>query len=392
MQSSKYIEDIFLEFYDFVHTHGITLQQQDNAPTDSFYNVLITNSKLTEAQSKYILKLLSKYKFLLESRGFVYSNHLESPQWRNQFRVLDTSKKIYVETDSNGAVQVCLKFPFALKKAFDDTFTQLKSNSTWDPDDQVRKIGLYHCNLVQIGEFVHTHGFEIDNSFLEVLSQVEEIWNNQASVIPKSTINNNSVELINPSDDALLYWNANKSGNVSNDLILAKSMGFLFDKPPSTVIERIASTKPTSYWVKTNEDLLTLCNSIDGRVCIILDRVGRPVDWLTDFIKSVDNCGIDRNTVKVCFRADKNDSSDLNELIKSSGFGGKVEDGKFLIFNHKPAKWLFKETESVKILVSNTLYPSTNAITRDWFNSHPLVIYVGNIKPSEQRNNHIVEL
>lgn len=392
MLSSTYIEDIFTEFYDFLFLHGVPVQSQDSSAIQSFYDVLISGTQLTEAQASYILKILHKYKNLAAIRGFDYSVGLDAPKWKNSFRILDTEKRIFVETDSNGAIWVCLKFPFALKKAFEDTLQNVKTASVWDPELKVRKVNLYNCNLVQIGEFVQEHGFNIDESFLTILGQIEEIWANQSKILPSSTISNNAVILVNASEDATTYWNANRTGKLENDLLLAKSMGFLLDKKAETVIERIAATKPNQYWVKDNSELLALCNQIDGKVCIILDRVGNTTAWLKGFAESIDSCGIDRNTVKVCFRAEKNDSSDLNEWVRENGFGGNIADGKFLIFNHKPAKWLFKETESVKILVSNNLYPSTNAITRDWFNSHPLVIYVGTIKPSEQRNKNIVEL
>lgn len=392
MLLSNFIEDVFLEFYYFVSNQPVSIQRQDSAPIESFFNVLIINGQLTEAQAGYILKILHKYKNISAIHGFDYSSKLQNPQWKNSFRVLDVEKRVYVETDKNGATQVCLKFPYHLKKAFEDTLHQVKVSSVWDADDKVRKINLYNCNLIQVGEFVHHHGFEIDDSFLLVLGQVEEIWANQSKISPRSIISNNAVELVNASDDAMTYWNNNKLGKIENDLILAKSMGFLLDKKPENAIERIASTKPTQYWVKDNQQLLDLCNQVDGKICIVLDRVANTSNWLTEFSNSINSSGIDRNLVKVCFRAEKNDSTQLNELIKEFGFGGNVSEGKFLIFNHKPAKWLFKETQSVKILVSNNLYPSTNALTRDWFNSHPLVVYVGNIKPSEQRNNNIVEL
>lgn len=392
MLLSNYIEDIFLEFYDFVISRGIPLQKQDDAPLVSFYGVLISGEQLTEAQGNYVLKILHKYKNFVSIHGLDYSTKLVSPTWKNSFRVLDTSKKVYVETDAAGAIWVCLKFPYQLKKAFEESLHSVKIASVWDAEARVRKINLYTCNLVQVGEFVHQHGFEIDDSFLSVLSQVEEIWTNQNKISPASTISNNSVELINAGEDAISFWNLNKTNNIETDLLLAKSMGFLLDKKPETVIERIAATKPNQYWIKSNEELLEICRNIDGKICIILDRVGNTYEWLLEFEKSVRRANIDKSSVKVCFRAEKGDRSHLNQWIREAGFGGNVEDGKFLIFNHKPAKWLFKETNSVKILVSNNLYPSTNAVTREWFNSHPLVIYVGNIKPSEQRNNNIVEL
>jgi hypothetical protein len=94
----------------------------------------------------------------------------------------------------------------------------------------------------------------------------------------------------------------------------------------------------------------------------------------------------------VCFRESKNSDTGINGWIKHHNVGGRVEDGKILIFEYKPAKWLFKQSEDVKMLVTNNLYPPTNQVTKDWFESHPCVIYLGDIKPSEQRGQQIVEL
>ena len=114
--------------------------------------------------------------------------------------------------------------------------------------------------------------------------------------------------------------------------------------------------------------------------------------WLKDFARAVDQSGFDRNLIKVCFRADKSQNQELNTWIKENDFGGQVEGGKILIFNHKPAKWLFKDVEDVKLLVSNNLYPATSVLTKDWFNTHPCTIYLGDIKPSHSKDKRIVEL
>jgi hypothetical protein len=109
-------------------------------------------------------------------------------------------------------------------------------------------------------------------------------------------------------------------------------------------------------------------------------------------VADADQSGIARDDIKVCFRENKENNSGINDWIKMAGVGGKVETGKILIFEYKPAKWLFKDSEDVKLLVTNNLYPPTNGITKDWFSSHPCVIYLGDIKPSEQRGQKIVEL
>jgi len=158
------------------------------------------------------------------------------------------------------------------------------------------------------------------------------------------------------------------------------------------MIEKIAASNSTIFWIKNNIEFLNLYNSITGRVCIILDRTSNTLDWLTQFINDADAAGVDRNEIKVCFRDSKEQNTGINEWIKTTGVGGKVESGRLLIFESKPAKWLFKEQNYVTMLVTNNLYPTTNQTTRDWLESHPLVIYLGDIKPSLQRGQTIVEL
>ena len=169
-------------------------------------------------------------------------------------------------------------------------------------------------------------------------------------------------------------------------------MGYLYRGKPHSIVEKIAASASNSFWLKTNIDLFQLYKSITGKVAIVLDRTANTVEWLTAFVNDADAAGVTRADIRVCFREPKDQNRGLNDWIKNNDVGGKVEDGKILIFEFKPAKWLFKEQERVTMLVSNNLYPSTNQITKDWFNTHPLVVYLGDIKPSEQRGQQIVEL
>ena len=395
MLPSQYVEDIFLQFYDLAAIDQIVLQPQDHTACSSFYSVIIQGKELTQNQANFILKLLSKYQSSLKKSSLDYTDALQNPQWRTSFRILDLSKKIFVEKDNTGTVQVCVKFPYQLKKEFDDEFEDQRnivSKSIWDPERKLRQLSVYDTNLIQLYEFALTHKFEIDDTFMIALAEVEEIWQNQEEVLPFSSIRNNWVVLGNSSAETDEWFKTHSSGLIDNDLLLAKSMGYQYSDKPHTMIEKIAASDSNSFWIKNNTEFLNLCNSVTGRVCIILDRTSNTLDWLNQFINDADTAGIDRNEIKVCFRESKEQDTGINEWIKTNGVGGKVETGRILIFEFKPAKWLFKEKESVKLLVSNNLYPPTNQLTKDWVGSHPCVIYLGDIKPSEQRGQNIVEL
>ena len=371
------------------------LQPQDLTAAGSFYSVLIQGKELTQNQANFILKLLAKYQTVALRSSLDYRDLLKDPQWKYPFRILDLSKKIFVEKDSDGSVWVCAKFPYQLKKEFDTEFEEQKSpvsKTVWDAERKLRKLYIYDANLIQLYEFAQRHNFEIDDTFMIALGEVEEIWQTQDEILPHSTVLSDMVLLENSSPETFEWWKTNYCGNYQIDLLTAKSMGFPYNGKPTNMVEKIAASSSNSFWIKTNSDLFQLYKSINGKAAVVLDRTANTLEWLQSFINDADNAGIPRSDIKVCFREPKDQNRGLNDWIKENDVGGKVEDGKILIFEFKPAKWLFKEQEHVTMLVSNNLYPSTNQITKDWFATHPLVIYLGDIKPSEQRGQKIVEL
>lgn len=391
MVSSTFIEDIFVQLVALVDQRLVPAQRQDIAPMSSFESTILLDKPLTYSQGNLILKILHRYKNMASLAGLDYTALLDNPQWKNPFRVIDFSKKLWVETDEAGCVWLHLKFPYQLKKEFDDEFGTTRDNA-WDPEKKVRKMALYKYNLIRVFEFASKHGFEIDDTFLSALSEVEEIWEHQDSVIPGSYSLDGQVHLKNATEDAQTFWNNRARINVETDLLLAKSMGYVWSGNPTTTAEKIAASDASMFWQKDSVEFLNLCSIIDGKICLLLDRAGNSFDWLKKFANDLEKSNFDKQDVRVCFRADKTQDPKMNEWIRNNGFGGKVEGGKLLIFNHKPAKWLFKESQDVKILASNNLYQPTNSITRDWFNSHPCVIYVGEIKPSFNKELKNAEL
>lgn len=395
MLTSVFAEDLFESFYQLYHDKNLSCQHQDLMPMESFYLKIINNEPLTQNQANYIIKLLEKYKIIAAQAGLDYQLLLPTAVWKQPFRVLDLSKRIYVKKDDSGKVWVCLRFPYQLKKEFDSIIhnsTDHHGVSFWDPEEKIRCLSLYDFNLVQLYEFAQTHNFEIDDTFMIALSDVEEIWQNAEQIVLSASTVNDMVQLNNATEDAIEFWNNKAIGTYADNLLLAKSMGYLYNERPTDIVEKIAASPSNAFWIKTNKELFSLYNSITGKVVVILDRTGNTLSWLDRFVSDAADKGVPRSDIRVCFRESKDSDTGINGWIKHNGVGGKVEDGKILIFEYKPAKWLFKHLEDVKILVTNNLYPPTNQLTKDWFESHPCVIYLGDIKPSEQRGQNIVEL
>ncbi len=395
MLSSQYIEDIFLQFYDLAMQDQIPMQLQDVNASSSFYSTIIQGKELTQNQANFILKLLTKYQSWMAKSSLDYSDALKNPQWKNPFRILDLSKKIFVEKDDSGIVQVCVKFPYQLKREFDEEFEDQNNpvtRSEWNAERKLRQFKIYDCNLIQLYEFAQRHGFEIDDTFMIALAEVEEIWQNQDEILPISTVMNNRVILGNSSREVDEWFENSRTGRIENDLLLAKSMGYLYDEKPQNMVEKIAVSNNNTFWIKSNTDFFELYKTVSGKVVVVLDRTADKLSWIKKFVQDAEDFGIDSAEIKVCFRENKESQTGLNDWIKENKLGGPIGDSRLFIFEYKPAKWLFKEKENVTMLVSNNLYPSTNQITKDWFGSHPLVIYLGDIKPAALRGQNIVEL
>lgn len=396
MPDFTYIEDIFVAFRDNCETTNLGLQPQDYPPLESFYFRIIKGDSLTQNQANYVLKILEKYKKISSLGGFDYQDSLEGAIWKRPFRVLDLSKKIFVEKSSDGKLEVCLKFPYQLKDEFDKEINVNISGSHkvshWDSENKVRRLSFYNFNLVALYEFALKHNFEIDETFMCALAEVEEIWQFEDQIRPTAMINSSSVYLDNFAESAREYAEANFTGSIAADLMLAKSMGFLYTGPVETISQKIASSPENTFWLKDFREFFRLCNSVNGKIAIVIDRSSNILSWLQTFVQAADEVGIYRGEIKVCFRENKDSDTGINEWIKLAGVGGKIEGGRIYIFEHKPAKWLFKDKEDITIIATNNLYPHTNQVTKDWLDSHPCVIYLGDIKPSEQKGRKIVEL
>lgn len=394
MLSSEFAEDVFVEFYNLISQLKISVQGQDFSPIASFHEKIINGNELTKNQASFLIKLLEKYKTMSAIAGFDYSLQLQDLKWRRGFRVLDLSKKIYVELREN-KLEICLKFPYQLKKEFEDEIDHggsLHSQSFWDHETKVRRLNFYHYNLISLYEFALKHNFEIDDTFMNALADVEEIWQNSDDIIPRSEITIYGVALKNTSEATQEWWSTHRTSDPLKDLLLAKSMGFLYQEKPMNLVEKIASCSGNTFWIKNHSDLFALTKLFSGKICILLDRNTAMLPWLQNFVADANKSEVSREEIKVCFRDSKESDSGINEWIKIAGVGGKVETGRILIFESKPAKWLFKSDIDVTMLVTNNIFPSTSSMTKDWLRSHPCVIYLGDTRPTETKGQKIVEL
>jgi hypothetical protein len=397
MSQSVYIEDIYLEFYHrSLSSASLDIDPKDSDACENFYQLCSANKPLTEKQANYLIRILKKYKSKICDSTFDYTEDLKEPKFKNAFRIIEDTKRIYIDQEESGKFVVCVQFPYKFKEIF-DTEMEIKyhyPSYVWDEKRYARKADFFKVNFLQLNSFVLEHGFVIDETFQKVVADLEQAIENQENIVPYSTVKNGQVELQLCSDDVREIFLSLDHADLNQQMLSAKTMGFplRLEKKPENLLEKISSSSSTLFWMKDITELFDLYKRLRSKIVIIIDRAQDTMTWLNDFVEKSEICGIDRQKIRICFRESKNQDTGLNQWVRDNKLGGKVDSADILIFQHTPSKWLFKEENFAKILVTTMINPPTSMITTDWFDSHPCVIYLSDIRPTIKGKRKIVDL
>lgn len=402
MAKIEYVEDALKELLTLALWNDSILSWQDHTILTSLSSTLNKNNALTRKQGKLLLKILNRYQQSVQ-HIFDLTALLNNPKWRHDFRKLDLSMSVWVERDDEGSVWIAMKFPYHLLKEFEETIIiqshgnakNNRSRMQWDAEHRIRKLDLYDFNIMVIDEFVRRHNFVIDDTFVNTVGLIEEIWQQQDNLKPYSKLQDNRIVLVNAVSDAEAYFEKSITGNIYKDMFLAKGMGFTtrLDHTASNIVERIATDANTHFWVRTNAEFLQLYRAVDGVATVVLDRNTQDIiGWLEKFVSDAKQQGINTDDIRVCFREPKDSNIPLNEWIRKNNLGGKVDNAKLLIFRHSPSKWLFTNEVDVKLVGTNSYTPVNNVTANYWMQSHPCVCYISDIKPTKIRNKQIANL
>ena len=381
MTTIYYTEDIFIDFY-YNCCPSLFMPDPVRKAASDFVSIIEDNRKITRSQSFYILRILKTYSKAVDALNYEYTVALSFPKWKNEFRTLDTSRRIWVED-----TKVCLKFPYQIK----DTVYSVIHNIRYDVVRQLYFISLHKINKIHLlTDLLAEFHFEIDESFDMLVGEVEDIWNNYDLYNPYSTIINNQVHIINGAQSADDWWKTNATGNVNSDLLLAKNMGFQYTGNAVTMFEKIAAAPTNLFWMSDASKFLDLAMTSTGKTCVVLDRASDSLAWIQLLVETAKVKDIPISNIKVCIRSQS--QLRMESYIKEHSLNNNWSDAKIIIFVYRPNKWFAQYIDEVSVLATNQLYPSTNSLTKDWMESHPCVVHLETTKPSIKKDKHIVNL
>jgi hypothetical protein len=392
VSNDLYIEDIFCRFFisTIKDNHDLS---DDFSAAHNFYDILIDHQSLTKKQSVYLLNILKKHHQYLIKIGYSQDLFSQNLKWKKPFRELEEIKKVWLAKDQTDILMYHFKFPYSFKQKFDNELLLKKNHRWWDNQDRVTKVKFKDINIVDTIEFCNQNDFEIDDSMISASLIIEEYWQNEEQIKPYSDIENDQVVLKNHCQEALEYWNTKRTGDIYQDLILAKIMAYHFKgAKDQDTIKKICSLDSNNFYIPDFKKFFDIYKKINTKVAIVLDRNSDPIEWISRFMDEMLEHGITNKDVIFCHREKNEKTSNINEWIKKNHLGGKIEDGKIFIFLHAPAKWFYKIIDQFKILVLNNIIPPTDQYLQHAINIMPIVLHTGSIKPTGMRDIKIEEM
>lgn len=335
MIEKYYIEDLFLDLYKILVKHD-TVDHKDRQALDDFYYIVISDKLLTEKQGNYLRRLMCKY----TDHDLEINLQVASATWKQKFRVVDLEKKLSISKDDH-RLTLDFKFPYDFKNIFDQEIGS--STVRWNNDLKLSQIPFFSANFSWIMEFASKHNFTMENELYKLQADYEEIQNQREDIEPYSTNHGQEIILVNCSEDTQEYFDRNKKSVMIQDIYLAKQMGFPYR---GTGIEdgfRGFFSDHKSIHEIDIDGLLRFGMYVDKNLCIVLDKINDYISMAKKIVKVAENIGLDRSTIKICFREKNQLNCEFNQWIKSNGLGGPVISGKIFLFLGTPPKWYLRE-------------------------------------------------
>lgn len=205
-------------------------------------------------------------------------------------------------------------------------------------------------------------------------------------------INDGQCCLIAANDHTQKWFDEKKTGNLPDDLLLAKSMGLILSKNPDDFIEKIASSEKNKFWCDSAEKFIKTIADTEGKICVILNFSSTSYQWLENFVITYRRYAKNPRDIKICYRESNREFSELNQWIKKDHLGGSVKDGRVLVFLNTPGKWIFKENIDFSMIVVRSEYYPSNTVINNWHDSHPCTVILGHEKPKFFHESGIVKL
>lgn len=350
----KYVEDIILELSG-VNQSGLWVGKKpfevsnfDLKYIDSFAISLIEGKHLTEPQQKLTMKILLRNKSNLEKiYNFDAEKFFSNPPWKNPPRIIDKSKKIYIENNT-----VVLKSPYD-QKVIETIRTFDKKRYTFDGNKKQYIFNLDEKCIAFLS--ANFYDFEKDPKIAELNEQINAIKAQPEKYIPMICFENNQfvyknthtsipsptkTDLIDVLMETRKYgitvWDDHIEQMLKQDSVYAMSKRFFQGLGHDTFVvnqQEINNLESFKQLINASEKVLFAVNGNDQELPKIFSQ-------LKNLNYKADQCC-------VLFRTSNPKFNSINEYIKENQLNNKVNNAiKFFFVDYtRPLTKVILENE-----------------------------------------------
>jgi hypothetical protein len=376
------IEDLILHIVG----QTIDLESKDKTIIYSLAAQLKKPLSLTANQGSLAVRILEKYKDQLSYISNV-SDLLEKPIYKNTFRLVDSSKRIYKSTYLDKEC-IFLKFPYDRK--LNKEILQINLNKFIF--DKVNKVNILPFNLKIISKLViesrlQNQGFIVDQEILDYGKQIEDIKNNPEKYLPLLDIDDDVI-LKNSNKFLSKYFHENKKNDLIQDIFLARTMKISLSEKIKSAVESmdiddltkmILINENNKFLISTkskitNVEIAKFMSNLKSYPALIMLLDDEYSDFnLADWYDRLKESGINNSEISVLFRSTENIK--FNEFIKVNQLNNMLDENTKVVFvRQKIPKILYKLNFDFKVIIcTSSFYAHYTA--QKLVDTHPMVIF-----------------
>jgi hypothetical protein len=338
-----YIEDLIHRLASngpYLFEKSITVSLTDNNVIQSFSNQLINGNSFTEKQANLAVRLAKKYQKMLSlALNLDVEQFVNSPVFKFPLRTLNSSKTIIVSERRNADIPlISVTFPFD-----DQIISKIKeykrflgiqgSLINWNPEKKSWDFALRENHVDWINRNIANSTFLIDDTFNDIVKQIEDVKNNLENFVPMVDIEydtfvfkNVHPNIVQPTSNNLLnvlidarnygiYTWSDKINDLLDNMSINPNLREILDCNKSTNIQADSSK------FHANDLREIISNSLPTLVVIPGGNEEVHLKYCKNFFQDM---GILPDDMSVLFRLESSRGKTCNTFIKESKINNPI--------------------------------------------------------------------
>jgi hypothetical protein len=330
------VEDLIVQL---AFTFGRSVNAFDYKIVQSFADQIATGQALTEKQGNLSVKILKRYKKVLESHySTPIGNFLDNPIYKYPFRVVkDIKKMTIVERDEYHGKLIKVEFPY--NQTYIDKIRENRNPlalAVWDKNERCWFFSLCEKNLKFLMDFAEAEQFETSEEFQIYVKQINNVLENMEQHVPMLILDDGrpklkNIELSLKTLDILeSIFEARKYGILTWD----ENISNFIKNYPNKIIRDFLNSNNLNFFIDSEKndifDLEMIIKYLSP--CLFIIPGGRELEKTQLVHNFLNKIGIENESMSVMFRLPTETGKDFNNFVKNYGLNSPISEKTQIVF------------------------------------------------------------